>query len=154
MYDGRFHKVPEGWSIPTMGVLQMWRLWMMGNREGRVSPLRTLTGDDMKHLDAASARREGVPRRKMRRAVRTFCELKFLMEHIETKVRERGAWVENPNDSDVARMFASVSSDLAITGEGRRLNIGGRRHAQLVWSTVAKNLRVRNRQELRRTRAV
>ena len=126
----------------------------MGNPEGRVSPLWTLTGNNIKHLDTVAAQSKGVERRKMRRAVQPFCELNLFMQHIETKVRERGAWVENPDEHDVARMFTAVTDDLAIGGEGRRANAEGRRHTQLVWSTVAKNLRMKNRQEQRRTRAV
>lgn len=51
--------------------------------------------------------------------------------------------------SDVLDATASsthTKDDLVICGEGRRATAAGRRHAQLVWSTVAKNLRRAERQ--------
>ena len=83
----------------------MWQLWMLGNRHLQVTALRLLCGSDLKHLDAATAREEGKTTQKVRRAVKGFCELKYLMKFIEERVRERGAFHGNPSVEQVIEMY-------------------------------------------------
>jgi len=153
IYGGAMHKVPEGWTLPTLGALQMWQLWMLGNREQRVTALRKLSGRDLQHIDAATARREGRPVSKIRRAVKGFCELKFLMRYIEEKARERGAFHDNPNAAEVVGMYRAVNDALILRGDGRQ-SYSGRRDGQLLWTSMAKILRAKQRRLRRNSVAV
>ena len=63
--------------------------------------MKTLNGHDLQHIDANTAREEGKIARKVRQSVRAFAELKYLMQYLELKVREKGLWVEEPTQADV-----------------------------------------------------
>ena len=93
---------------------------------------------------AADAVREGKPPSKVRRAVKGFCELKYLIGFIGEKAREMGAFRENPTAVQVTEMYQAVNEHLIICGDGLQ-SYDGRRDGQLVWRSMAKNLRAQQR---------
>jgi len=149
-YGGRFHKVLQGWTIPKLGTLQVWVLWLLGNAERRISPLCLLRGSDLAHLDALRAQARGVNPRKCRVLVKGFSDLKFLMEWMVARVKEKGTWVDRPTEAEVMAMYRSISDFLVVRGDGRRRNEETRRDGQMKWNTTAKNLRSKIRRERRR----
>ena len=70
------------------------------------------------------------------------------MKYIEEKAQERGAFRENPTEAKTVEMYHVVNNDLIIRGDGRR-NYLGRQDGQLVWTSMAKNLRAKQRLECR-----
>ena len=50
-YRGSFHRVPEDWRFPRVGVSDMWNKWWIGDTVCGIPPLRMITPQDIKFLD-------------------------------------------------------------------------------------------------------
>ena len=50
-FRGRFHRVPEDWRFPRIGVNDVWRQWWIGDTVRNIPPLRKLDAEDLKFLD-------------------------------------------------------------------------------------------------------
>jgi hypothetical protein len=50
-YGGQYHRVPESWRFPNVGVFSVWRQRLVGDRVLNIPPMRVLKALDVKHLD-------------------------------------------------------------------------------------------------------
>lgn len=136
-YGGKFHKVPEDWRFPRVGVLDAWRQWWIGDTVRSIPPLNTLKGCDVSHLDALPLGEEELQGRsgshsgKRRPASKVLSDLSFLMKHITEKVVAAGAMPDEITLSSVDKMF-----DVVVDEFGR-----GHRDAQKKWLTVVREVR-------------
>jgi hypothetical protein len=87
--DEKIRRLPLDWRFP-MGptFLLVWQQWLIGDHVRNVPPLRTLEIGDVRHLDKLPLE----PGEKCRPACKILSDLKFLMNSIESKVRDAGQW--------------------------------------------------------------
>ena len=135
-YRGSFHRVPEDWRFPQVGVSDMWNKWWIGDTVRGIPPLRMITPQDIKFLDEIPLTEEEVHARtvphryKQRPSRKTYSDLAFLMNYITRKVQEAGRFVDQITPTSVSNMFETVADELS-----------GGRNLQKKWNTVAHELR-------------
>ena len=81
MYGGAFHMLPEVWRIPSMTFLKFITLWLTGDQENGVLPLRSVT---VYHW-----RNHATQYRRVR------SDMQYLMSHVERAARDKRVWIEN-----------------------------------------------------------
>ena len=132
-YNGKFHRVPEDWRFPRIGVLDIWRQWWIGDTARG-------TGNDLKHLnavplgDAERHGRTGTNKGNRRVASKALSDLSYLMKYMTAKVEANGGIPQEITVASVDEMYNRVSEGLFHRGH---------RDAQKKWNTVCKNLRKR-----------
>ena len=135
-YRGSFHRVPEDWRFPRVGVSDMWNKWWIGDTVRGIPPLRMLTPQDIKFLDDIPLTEEEVHGRtgchkyKRRPSRKTYSDLAFLMNYITRKVQQAGRLVDQITPTSVSNMFETVADEFS-----------GGRNSQKKWNTVAHDLR-------------
>ena len=140
LYRGSFHRMPEDWRFPWVGVSDMWNKWWIGDTVCGISPLRMITPQDIKFLDEIPLTEEEVHARtghhryKQHPSRKTYSDLAFLMNYITCKVQQAGRLVDQITPTSVSNMFETVADEFS-----------GGRNAQKKWNTVAHELRKVNR---------
>ena len=81
VWGGRFHLVPQDFTLPDGSALQGWQHYLCGNESRNYPPLRLVTPEDM-----AS--------KNLRKRLSDF---KFLMRAIEDRVKAADKWIESPS---------------------------------------------------------
>ena len=94
----------------SLGPLDLWMQWWLGDVRNDVPPLKILQGRDVYHLDFIMAE-EG---RGTRKARKILCDIRFLMVYLENKVRATGKWVETHTVSSVLAMYYEVVETLVV----------------------------------------
>jgi hypothetical protein len=131
-FRGTYHRVPEDWRFPRIGVRDIWRQWWVGDTVRGIPPLRTLKAQDLKFLDKIPLveqemhGRSGRQSRTRRPARKTLSDLAFLMTYITGKVEVP----EVLTLESVDIMFAVVSEEFQ-----------GGRNAQKHWESVVHDVR-------------
>jgi hypothetical protein len=149
-HHGQYHRVPESWRFPNSGVFNVWRQWLVGDHVLNIPPLKFLKPFDVKFLDSiplselelrgrAKTGRNAYKRRPGRK---TMGDIKYLMEHIEIKVKDAGAWTEDHTLEKVDAMYQVVAS--AFGGTGTNQNA---RATQARWNTFVNQIRKMRQQE-------
>jgi hypothetical protein len=77
-------------------------------------------------------------------AAKTLSDIRYLMNYVESKVREARQWTEEHNPTTVTEMNHAVEEHFVIRGDGRDHL---RRDSQIKWSTMVLFLRKRARQQ-------
>jgi hypothetical protein len=77
-------------------------------------------------------------------AAKTLSDIRYLMNYVESKVREARQWTEEHNPTTVTEMNHAVEEHFVIQGDGRNHL---RRDSQIKWSTMVLFLRKRARQQ-------
>ena len=116
MDDGTLSLLSSSFTIPSMKVEFAWIRWVVGC--DNLGPWMFIRTCDVPTISK-----------------RQWKKYKFLMEYIMKSVRERSLWVDNCNAEQARSMYRQVKACVQVEGRKHR-----RRHAQLTWSTVAKNL--------------
>lgn len=137
IYDGMFHLLPKSWRFTSVGPLDMWLQWWLGDAARGIPPLRLLRGKDVKHLDSL------VDHVGKRKSSKTLCDLRFLMEYIEAKVKSVGKWNSHSHSvGSFIDMYNSVVNDyLVIRDDGPHGH--DRRDPVLKWQTLVFLIRRR-----------
>ena len=149
-YLGSYKRVPREWRFPRLSVSNMWRQWWIGNTVTNVPPLRHLQLSDVKHLDDIELGEEELHGRKgryklqRRKSTKILSDMKFLMEYVTRKVRERNAFRAEITIATVDSMFDAVADLLSSNA----------RNAQLNWLTAVGRLRTEHRNAARSARVV
>jgi hypothetical protein len=139
-YGGGIHRVPVGYRLPRCSTRDLWRQWWLGDDEIQVPPLKILTAKDVNHLDAIPIsedekhRRTGKYKDNRRRSTKTLCDIRFLMNYVESLVKEVGALTNIITVNNVEAMFDSVVY---------RLDVASSRDCQKQWASVVRALRRR-----------
>ena len=127
-YGGRFHMFPEGWKLPSLSLTQFINLYMCGDKEAGVPPLRLVTIDHMKdHFN---------------RPKKTLYEMRYLMKHVERAARARNLWCLNHLDWTLEKsikMYDGVQHLFKFPPKRNK----NRRHNELSWRTVNNILQSR-----------
>jgi hypothetical protein len=135
-FRGTYHRVPEDWRFPRIGVRNIWRQWWVGDTVRSIPPLRMLTAQDLKFLDSVEVSEEemngrrGRNRGKRRPTRKTLSDLAFLMTHVTRKVEAAGQMAEVVSLESVDRMFTVVAEEFE-----------GGRNAQKHWASVVHLVR-------------
>jgi hypothetical protein len=120
-WGGSFRRLPENYVLPKVTLHVIWQHWWIGEHGSvPIPPLRTVAPRDLKDF-------------------RRLSELKFVMNKMETILRENNRLVEKPNIIEVNSMYNFAFEKLNLgnlTSTSRE-----RRQGQLQWTTVAKDLR-------------
>jgi hypothetical protein len=141
-YGGRYRPVPEDWRMPRCGAKDMWRQWWIGDQVRSVPPLRLIKPVCLDHLDRLPVHddemsgRTGKYKRRRKPISKVWSDLSFLMKYIGRRVEEAGNTQEEITMANVDLMFTTVEGEFA---EGRL------RNTQKQWTSVAKDLRKRQR---------
>lgn len=114
--DGTLTVVPSTFTVPSMKTEFAWVRWV--TICDNLGPWRHIRTSD-------------IPTNSKRR----WTKYKFLMDYIMQRVQAADLWVDNPNAEQAREMFNRVKDSVQVEGRSHR-----RRHAQLTWSTVVKNL--------------
>jgi glycosidase len=95
-----------------------------------------LSANDVAHLDALPLE-QGTRRRPARK---TLSDIRYLMNYVESKIREARQWTEEHNPTTVTEMNHAVEEHFVIRGDGCTHQ---RRDSQIKWSTMVLFLRKR-----------
>ena len=105
----------------------------------RISPLCRITVHDVNHLDTLPLAPEEMhgrrgPRPDRRRpSTKILSDMKFLMKHIVSKLRERGLYEEIKTIESVDRMYQGVADLYNVRNNPR--------NGQISWMTTANQIR-------------
>lgn len=149
-YGGKMHRVPIDWRFPRCGVHDLWRQWWIGDTVRQVYPLRFVETIDVKHLDDVNLSchemhgRSGRCMGQRRKAKKTLCDLKYIINWIIQKVKEVGAMEKVITLSAVDRMYFAVA-DLLFSGDQSES-----RDAQKHWPTFVRIARKKDAEQRRR----
>ena len=129
-WGGQFHPIPENFKIPSLTVQTMWRLWMCGNEDQNMPPLRMIAPKDLNDKE----------RKKLSR-------LKVTMRLLEQKVRSLDCWVD-PSRTQVTMeqattMFEAARCVLPDPPVSRQCY--QRRVGQVTWRTMTNLIRQKRR---------
>ena len=139
-YGGQFHRVPGDWRFPRVGLLDIWRLWWIGDTVRMVPPMKHLQTIDLKHLDLVPLDeterhgRTGGTKDSRRPAKKTLSDLSYLMRYMTTKLEELNAVPEQITMTSVDTMYNVLEHEFA-----------GGRNSQKKWNTFVKEVRRRNK---------
>ena len=117
LYRGSFHRVPEDWRFPRVGVSDMWNKWWIRDTVRGIPPLRMLTPQDIKFLDEVPLTEEevhgrtGHHRYKQRPSRKTYSDLAFLMNYIMCKVQQASRLVNQITPTSVSNMFETAADE-------------------------------------------
>jgi hypothetical protein len=117
------HTFPEGPVLPTGTPEQAWVLWCCGDSSKNTPPLSLLEPTDM----SVPSERKRLP------------DLRFLMKRIETRAQLMGLPTHRISAAEALNVYERCSDAITLTAttqSGRK-----RRRGQLVWITVATELR-------------
>ena len=130
---------PEGWKMPSLSLTQFINLFLCGDRDAGVPPLRMVKTDDMK--DHFTRHRQ------------QLFEMKFLMFHVKRAAMRYNVWERRGIDWTIekcVKMYDHIYHLFRFpTDTGRK-----RRHAELSWRTVRKILAERKGKLMGETVAV
>ena len=138
-YRRSFHRVPEDWRFPQVGVSDMWNKWWISDTVCGIPPLRIVTPQDIKFLDKIPLTEEevhgrtGHHRYKQHPSRKTYSDLAFLMNYITRKVQQAGRLADQITPTSVSNMFETVADEFS-----------GGRNAQKKWNTVVHEVRKAN----------
>jgi hypothetical protein len=135
LYGGTFHVIPQQWRFPSCTPLQLWSQWLLGDTVNEVPPLKMLNGPDVAHLDGVPLP-AGARRRKARK---TLCDLRFLMNLVEQRVRQNDSWIEEHTLESANEMFRSAATLFVLENAPLR-HI--RRNEHLKWQTYVPRFRL------------
>ena len=135
--DGRIRRLPLDWRFPTGPTFLVWQQWLIGDHVRNVPPLRTLEFGDVRHLDKLPLE----PGEKRRPARKILSDLRFLMNSIESKVRDAGQWTNEHTAASAHAMFLRVAHNFILQSSNKPLN----RDGQKSWQTTVLNLRLKSR---------
>lgn len=125
-WGGRFHPVPENFTIPSLNVQAIWRLWMCGNEVQNIPPLRMLIPPDLNKME----------RNKLSR-------LKVPMNLLEEEARTLDCWVDSHRTqvtiAKATAMFEGARSVLPDPPVSRRHY--QRRVGEVTWRTMTNLIR-------------
>jgi hypothetical protein len=121
-YSGKFHVLPQDWSVPKCGLLQFFQMWFLGNTTRGIPPLCTLKASDTAHI-------------KHMKQVRG--EWNFLMTRFERQAKARSVWSENWTVQSL-RLAHEACVDYFYVAQP---NGGTRRFEQLSWVTFTRMIR-------------
>lgn len=144
-YGGTYKRIPEDWRFPRCSVHDLWRQWWLGDSVRNICPLRRLTSADVKHLDDIPIGineqhgRKGRYAGNRRKSRKLLCDLKFLMQHVQAMVDERGLYIEHKSVATVDQMYNGVAD---------YYNEQNQRIGQLNWISTVHWIRRRNRLEV------
>ena len=97
-WEGIYRRVPEDWVFPNKMTLRTaWHRYFLCDHESGVCPLKYLTASDMK---------------KQSNGRRNISNLKMLMNFMTDKCREKGIFVDKPNEKELDSMYRSVAGDI------------------------------------------
>lgn len=137
MYGGKYKRVPADWRFPRCGISDLWRHWWIGDTVRQIPPLRMLSIADVNHLDGVTIAtneehgRKGTYKHKRRQTTKTLSDMRFVMNFVQQKVVDKGAFEAEITSESVDCMFAAVV-DVFTKKE---------RDAQKQWTTVAYDIR-------------
>lgn len=121
-WEGAFHRVPENFNLPSVGVHLAWQLWCCGDLGRGIPPYRELEFRDM-------------PTTNLRKRLSDF---RKLMSSMEAFAVRNNFWPDSIDARGASGIFQRAFDSLHLGG-----NI---RIAQLKWITVLKRIRLTNRQ--------
>ena len=130
-WGGRFHLVPEGYQLPTGGILVAWQHYVCGDTTDRIPPLRRLSPQDLSD----------------RNQRKRLSDLKFLMKELVQRAKDRQIWPEDDSQLSLEsanHIYNQVKSAIPApdyTAGGRR-----RRPGTATWRTAVDTLRIYKRQ--------
>jgi hypothetical protein len=75
---------------------------------------------------------------------KTLSDIRYLMNYVESKIREARQWTEEHNPTTVTEMNHAVEEHFVIRADGRNHL---RRDSQIKWSTIVLFLHKRARQQ-------
>ena len=130
-YNGKYHRVPQGWRLPTGTAKSLWVAFNCGDTVNNVPPLRILTAADVKHLDDLP-----LPQgKKCRKGRQTLCDINTLCKYIEGLATEIDVFRHAMSRNAAGECFDKV----ATVANG--LLSSNRRSAQISWQTILKAVR-------------
>lgn len=123
-WGGRFHLVPQDFSLPDGSALLAWQHYLCGDESHGYPPLKVVPPDDM-------------PNKNLRKRLSDF---KFLMRFFEERVKAGDRWIDNPSVAQANAMFAVAAASLDLNGTDTESS--NKRSSQAKWLTLVKHLRV------------
>jgi hypothetical protein len=140
---GEISRLPNDFEFPKGGMYDCWVQWNVGHIERSIPPLRSLTPrefqfiDDMGKSESEKRCQRGPTkyRDKRRPSRKTYCDMKFLCNYIESKASSAGNDTTDRALGNVRKMFDLASKDLIIPGENNQ------RIDQFKWRTMVGRIR-------------
>ena len=97
-WEGAYRRVPQDWVFPNKMTLRTaWHRYFLLDHESGVCPLKYLTATDLK---------------KQSNGRRNISNLKMLMKFMTDKCKEKGIFVDKPNEKELDSMYRSVAGDV------------------------------------------
>jgi len=122
MWGGRFHLVPQDFSLPDGSALLAWQQYLCGDPARGYPPIRVIPPEDM-------------PSSNLRKRLSDF---KFLMRTLEEHVKAADRWIDRPTIAHANEMFYIGASALQLSFSDESSN---KRSSQTKWLTLVKHLR-------------
>ena len=119
--------LPEGWRVPSMTFLQFITIWLTGDQENGVPPLRNVT---VYHW-----------RNHATQYCRIRSDMQYLMGHVERIARNKGVWKENPHQwttNETLVVYKEIQAKFKYqSSQGRARN----RFSEFSWQTIVNLVR-------------
>jgi hypothetical protein len=122
IWGGRFHLVPQDFSLPDGSALLAWQQYLCGDPARGYPPIRVIPPEDM-------------PSSNLRKRLSDF---KFLMRTLEEHVKAADRWIDRPTIAHANEMFYIGASALQLSFSDESSN---KRSSQTKWLTLVKHLR-------------
>ena len=151
-HHGELSRLPNNFQFPKGGMHDCWVQWNVGHVERSIQALRYLTPREYQFIDD-SAKTAGEKRclrgptkyqNKRRPSRKTYCDMKFLCNYIQSKASEAGADTTDRSLDNVRKMFDAASKELMVSGAGGAGGAGDhhdQRIDQFKWRTMVFRIR-------------
>jgi hypothetical protein len=140
---GEISRLPNDFEFPKGGMYDCWVQWNVGHIDRQIPPLQSLTPkefqfiDDMAKSESEKRCQRGPTKYKDKRrpSRKTYCDMKFLCNYIESKASGAGSDTTDRALVNVRKMFDLAAQDLIIPGENNQ------RMDQFKWRTMVGRIR-------------
>eukprot|EP00543_Licmophora_paradoxa_P000258 CAMPEP_0202453246 /NCGR_PEP_ID=MMETSP1360-20130828/11260_1 /ASSEMBLY_ACC=CAM_ASM_000848 /TAXON_ID=515479 /ORGANISM="Licmophora paradoxa, Strain CCMP2313" /LENGTH=647 /DNA_ID=CAMNT_0049072285 /DNA_START=54 /DNA_END=1997 /DNA_ORIENTATION=+ len=126
IHSGGMRRVPQDWVFPCENLLQMYKLWHLG--DGRVCPLKHIRPKDVNHI---------------KRGRQNLEEVRFMMTMLDLDANNKGLLKSIMKEQDAVEAFEQCLPALTIpeaTNTGKPRNT-----AKMKWSSALRIMKVKKR---------
>jgi hypothetical protein len=140
---GELSRLPNDFQFPKGGMYDCWVQWNVGHIERSIPPLRSLTPrefqfiDDIAKTDSEKRSQRGPSKGKDKRrpSRKTYSDMKFLCNFIQSKAGDAGTDTSDRSLDNVRKMFDAAAKELLTPGERNQ------RIDQFKWRTMVTRIR-------------
>ena len=125
-WGGKLRFLPRDYVIPKVPCRVIWEHWWLGDKPNNIPALKLIPKSNIHDSQA-----------------RRFSDLKYLVKELSRLLEENESLVANPSPLQVTQMYEKAVDLMELDQQTSKKRT--RRNGQLLWTTVVKHLRQKNK---------